>query len=135
MALSAHPTLLDNGPAILAARAATVGRIVQHIINGYTVGQSYATVTGNSVMNTAMVAGDFVLSNGASSSRTLTVGAKNSVTATGNATSGDLHTALVDTVSSEVLAVSDESSNINIASGNNYNIGSWTMNFAQPTQV
>jgi hypothetical protein len=124
-------TLDDNGLGVLAARAATAGRIVMHIIAPYSDADSYATVTGNSKMNVAMAAGDFTLSS-SDQDRVLTVAAKSGVTATAAATSADLHTALVDTVTSEVILVTD-SADINIASGNTYNIGSWTYTVTDPT--
>ena len=124
-------TIDDNGLALFATRAATAGRIVQHIFGPYTEGDSYATVLTNSKADMAMVAADFTLSS-SGQNRVLTVAAKSSVTADANATSVDLHTALVDTVTSEVLYVTD-SADINLASGNTYNVGSWTITNTDPT--
>ena len=108
-----HPTLIDNGPALLATRAATTGRIVERLLSAYTSGDSVGTVTTNSVAGPlAMTAGDFTLANGASSSRVLTIAGKTH-TLTAGITSPAApvpYRALVDTVTGEVLFVGQATS-------------------------
>ena len=134
-----HPTLIDNGPALLATRAATSGRIVERLLSAYSNGDSLVTVTANTVAGPlAMVAGDFVLSNGASSSRVLTIAAKTH-TLTAGITSPAApvpYRALVDTVTSEVLFVGQSASiggsTPPWVSGGTVAVGAVTVTFSQP---
>lgn len=108
-----HPTLTDNGPALLAARAATSGRIVERLLSAYTNGDSLAAVTSNTVAAPlAMVPGDFVLADGASASRVLTIAGKTH-TLTVGITSPAVpvpYRAFVDAVTGEVLLVGQATS-------------------------
>lgn len=135
MAKWAHSDLLDNGPqGAIVTPAATANRIVEHVIKAYASGDSYATVTGNSIGNVSLAAGDVPLSGGAGSARTMTVAAKSGVTA--SASSGatpNLHFAIVDSTSSKVLLVTDETSDQVVTSGNTINLPSWTYVSGQPT--
>lgn len=137
-----HATFIANGPALLAARAATTGRIVERLLSAYTNGDSLVTVTANTVAGPlAMVAGDFVLSNGPSASQVLTIAAKTH-TLTAGITSPAApvpYRALVDTVTSEVLFVG-QSASIGgsappwVASGT-VAMGAITLTFGQPTSA
>lgn len=135
MAKWAHATLLDNGPQVIVTRAATANRIVQHVIKAYTAGDSYATVTStNSVGNVALAAADVPLSGAAGAARTMTVASKTGTNATANSGAGpNLHLAIVDTTTSEVLLVTDETTDQVITSGNPLTFPSWTYAVGQPT--
>jgi hypothetical protein len=130
----ANSSLQDNGPqGALITPAGTAGRIKQHVIKAYAANDSYATVVGNSVAVVDMAAADLVLSGAASATRVMTTAAKNSVSTTANSgASPDLHLALVDSTSSLVILVTDETSNQVITSGNQVNIPSWTYSVPQP---
>lgn len=129
MAKWVHADVLDGELNVIKTNAN-----VMHLIKAYSAGDSYATVTGNSVANYSMVSGDYTLGNGASSSRTLTTGAKSGNTATANSgATPNLHIAFVDSTNSKVLAVTDETSDQEIVSGNGVNIPAITFTATQPT--
>ena len=134
MAKFALTTLLDGGSDLLRTRAATTSRIKQHVIKAYTAGDAYSTVvTTNSCGSVDMVAGDFVQSGAAGASRVTTIGAKSiSLTANSGATP-NLHIAIVDSTTSEVLLVTDETSDQVLTSGGTFNVPSWTWTLGQPT--
>jgi hypothetical protein len=135
MAKWANALILDGGTDLIRTRAGTAGRIKMHVIKAYAAGDSYATVvTTNSCGSVDMVPGDYVQSGAAGAARTTTVAAKNGVNVTANSGAApDLHIAHVDSVSSEVLYVTDETSNQVLTSGNTMNIGSHTYAVGQPT--
>lgn len=135
-----HQTLIDNGPALLATRAATTGRIVERLLSAYANGDSLGTVTSNTVAGPlSLTAGDFALANGASASRVLTIAAK-SHTLTVGITSPAApvpYRALVDTVTGEVLFVGQAASIGGSAPpwaiGGSVAVGAITVAFSQPT--
>lgn len=135
MAKWASASLLDGGSDLLRTLAATTGRIKQHVIKAYAAGDGYSTVAAtNSCGSVDMVAADFVQSGAADAARTTTIGAK-SITSLG-ASSGagpNLHIALVDSVDSAVLLVTDETTDQVLTAGNQFNIPSWTYVVGQPT--
>lgn len=133
MAKWANATLLDGGSDTLRTLAGTASRVKQHIIKAYTAGDSYSTVvTTNSCGSVDMVAGDFVQSGAAGAARVTTIGAKSiSLTANSGATP-NLHIAIVDSVSSAVLLVTDETSDQVLTSGGTFNVPSWTYTVNQP---
>ena len=73
---------------------------VLHVIKQYALGDTYATVTGNSIANTAMATTDYTLAGAAGAARTLTTaagktataGGSSSVSTTGTATAGSATT-------------------------------------------
>lgn len=134
MAKFANTLLLDGGSDLIRTRAGTASRVKMHVIKAYTAGDSYATVvTTNSCGSVDMVAGDFVQSGGATAARTTTVGAK-AITLGANSGAGpNLHIAIVDSVSSDVLLVTDETSDQVLTSGNTFNVPAWTYAVGQPT--
>lgn len=135
MAKWANANLLDGGSDLLRTRAATTNRIMQHVIKAYTAGDSYSTVvTTNGCGSVAMVAGDFVQSGAAGAARVTTIGAKaiSSLSASSGA-SPNLHIAIVDSTTSEVILVTDETTDQVLTSGNPFNIPSWTYTVGQPT--
>lgn len=133
MAKWANALIQDGGSDLLRARAATTSRIKEHVIKAYAAGDSYATVTGNSCGSVDMAAADFVQSGAAGATRSTAVAAKAgvSLTASSGATP-NLHLALVDSTTSEVLLVTDETSDQVLTSGNTANFPAWNYTVAQP---
>jgi hypothetical protein len=132
MAKFAGVSVLDGGSDLIRTRAGTASRIKQHIIKAYAAGDSYATVTGNSCGSVDMVAGDFVQSGASGASRVTTIAAKSISLSAGSGASPNLHVAIVDSVSSEVLWVTDETTDQVLFNGGTFNIPSWTMTLPQP---
>lgn len=134
MAKWANALVQDGGTDLLRTRAATTNRIKQVVIDAYSAGDSYATVTGNSCGDISLVAADMVQSGAAGAARVTTFAAK-AITLTANSTNStpDTHIAVVDTVSSEVLFVTDETNNQQLFSGNTFNAPAWTISAGQPT--
>ncbi|MGL4576906.1 MAG: hypothetical protein ACRCV9_19115 [Burkholderiaceae bacterium] len=134
MAKWANAIILDGGSDLVRTRAGlSAGRVKMHAIKEYTAGDSYATVvTTNSCAVVDMAPGDYVQSG--ASNRVTTTAAKSSVSITANSgAEPDLHIAHVDSVSSEVLFVTDETSNQVLTSGNTCSIPSHTFTWQQPT--
>lgn len=125
----------DGGSDLIRTRAGTAARVKMHVIKAYAAGDSYATVvTTNSCAVVDMATADYVQSGAASAPRVTTTAAKNGVSVvTGSGASPDLHIAHVDSVSSEVLFVTDETSNQVLTSGNTVNIPAHTYTVNQPT--
>lgn len=133
MAKWAASIVLDGGSDLIRTRAGTVARVKMHVIKAYAAGDSYATVTGNSCAVVDMVAGDYVQSSSGLNRRT-TIGAKNGVSVTANSGAApNLHIAHVDSVSSEVLYVTDETSDQVLTAGNQVNVPAHTYDVNQPT--
>lgn len=128
MAKYAHPDVLDGG--LNAIRNAANQ---WHVIRNYSAGDSYATVQGNSLGNVTMVSSDYVLANGSGSSRTLTTPSNKAANATAASGAGpNLHFAFVDTATSRVLWVTDETTDQVIASGNPMSLPALTYTSLQP---
>ena len=129
MAKWTNDLVLDNG---LSWIGSSVDKM--YLIKAYTPGDSYATVVGNKVAEVAMTSGDVPISDGAVNGRTVTVAAKNAITLTASTgTTPNLHIALVKAAAtSTVLAVTDETTNQEMASGIEVNIPSWTINISDP---
>lgn len=134
MAKWANSLVLDGGSDLIRTRAGTTSQVKMHVIKAYSAGDSYSTVvTTNSCGSVDMVTGDFVQSGAAGAARVTTVGAKN-ITLNANSGAGpNLHIALVDSVNSAVLLVTDETSDQVLTSGNTFNVPSWTYTVGQPT--
>lgn len=134
MAKWANLLVLDGGPDLIRTRAGTTSQVKMHVIKAYSAGDSYSTVvTTNSCGSVDMVTGDFVTTGAAGAARVTAVGAKN-ITLNANSGAGpNLHIALVDSVNSVVLLVTDETSDQVLTSGNTFNVPSWTYTVGQPT--
>lgn len=102
-----HSDVLDNGLAYIQANATRL-----HLINGYTNGDSYATVVAASVCEVIIDSADFTLDTpAATSNRRITLAAQSGV-ADGTASgTPPLYYAIVDATNSKVLWVTDESNN------------------------
>lgn len=104
---------------------------VMHAISAYAAGDSYATVTGNSLADVAMTPDtDFTKADGDTSGRKVTVAAKSGVTVdvTGTAT----HIALVRSTDSSVRYVTTCTSQP-LTLGNTVNFPAWKIEIADPT--
>lgn len=134
MAKWASVSLLDGGSDLIRTLAGTAARVKMHVIKAYAASDSYSTVvTTNSCGSVDMVAGDFVQSGAAGAARVTAVAAK-AITLTANSGAGpDLHIAIVDSVSSAVLLVTDETSNQVLTSGGTFNAPTWNYTVGQPT--
>jgi hypothetical protein len=115
MSKYAHADVLDNGPKYIKD---TCNKVI--LINAYSA--VFATVNGaNKVAEAALVTGDFAIAGADGASRTLTA------TITGKAGGNalltvnpgtNMHLAFVDTVTSKVLYVTEESTDQVVTSGN-----------------
>jgi hypothetical protein len=108
--------VLDNGPNFIKNNCNS-----WVVVASYTFGDSYATVTGGSnvLAQVSMASGDFT--NGASGNdRTLTVASGKS-DASANNSGTSTHFAFLDTATSKVLWVTEETSNQSITAGNPVN--------------
>jgi hypothetical protein len=122
-----HPNVLDNGLNLIKNSAQRVA-----VIKNYTAGDSYATVTGNIIAAAATASADYTLGNQGSDGRKVTSTAKSPVASASSAEGDNLRFALLDDTNSVVLAVTDETSDQVITSGNAVNIPALTFNFNQP---
>lgn len=127
MAKWVHPDVLDLGLTEIKTDANSM-----RLLSAYAAGDSYATVNAASIAAAAMASGDYTLGNGASSSRTLTTAAKSAAASAGSGASPDLHIAFVDTATSRVLWVTDETSNQVVTSGNPVNFPALVYTSSQP---
>lgn len=102
------------------------------LLKTYTFGDSYATVnTTNNIGFVAVSGADMTLeSNG--NARRIVVAAKTITGATDSGAAPDLHVAIVDTVNSRVLVVTDETSDQQIFNGNDVNVPTWNITMNQP---
>jgi hypothetical protein len=128
MAKWVNTSVLDGGLNVVKNSATKM-----LLIKNYTAGDSYATVTGNSVAAATMASTDFTLAG--TSARTLTTATK-SATATGAAlgtgNGQDHHIAFTDG-SATVLWVTDETGEAANASGDTINFPSVVLTVNQPT--
>jgi len=122
-----HTDVLDNGLNEIVNNGD-----VLHVISAYAAADNYATVTGNSVANYSLAGGDKTLAAHATTGRKVTIGAKSGNNATATAASPDLHLAVVDSVNSKVLYVTDETSDQPITSGNPVNTPAFDLQLPQP---
>ena len=102
----AHPDVLDGG--LLAIKNNAVRLL---LVKNYTAGDSYATVTGNAVASVTLTSADFTIGNGANGSRTITLAAGKTATATGAALAagnGQDHEFALTDGSARVLCMLDE---------------------------
>lgn len=129
----ASATLLDGGPDVIRTRAATANRIKQFVLKAYAAGDSYDTVTGNKCGEVAMTAADFTTAGAAGSPRVTTVAAKSISLTADSGTGPDVHIALVDTTTSEVVYVTDETNNQQLYNGNTFTCPAYTYTVGQPT--
>jgi hypothetical protein len=126
----AGAVVLQNGPQLIITRAGTANRVRLHLLSSYTLAQSYATVLANSLGAVSLVGGDLGLAANGNNQR-LTVGAK-TLPVSVTAAAGDRHVAVLDEVSSEVLLVTDETTDQAVTAGNNFSVPAFTYDVQQP---
>lgn len=127
----ANQLVLDGG-----LNAIKTGATVMRLIKSFAITDTHATVVGNTVASVAMASGDFTIANDVNDTngapkRKLTVAAKPGVTASaGSGAAPDLHIAFTD--GTNVLWVTDETSNVVVNSGDTVNFPSITYTVNQP---
>lgn len=121
--------VLDEGLTILDTDANEL-----HLLRAYSAADNYVTVTStNSLGSVAIAGGDITLGAQGTNGRQAVVAQKTVLSATASGVTPDLHVALVDTVNSLVLAVTDETSDQEIFGGNNVTIPTFNCKMNQPT--
>ena len=106
------------------------------LLSGYSAADNWATVSANKVGEAAINNSNFsgIGAGGAANSRQITFsGVTGSATAT--STGNNLHMAIVDTTNSKVLAVTNETTNVDIADGADLTFPSFYLQVNQPTQA
>lgn len=115
MSRYSHPDVLDNGIAYIKANCNAAILITAFATD-------YATVNGaNKIAEATLVTGDFAISGADGAARVLTgtIAGKAAGNAAQSLADGTvMHVAFVDTTTSKVLHVTEESSNQPITSGN-----------------
>lgn len=127
MAYFLHQDVQDAALAHIQANCDQIAAV-----KAYTVGDSYATVMdgSNVTVSAAMTSADFALSNGASNARVLTSASK---TATASGSGDPTHIVFVNTATSKILGVTQESSGVSVTAGVSYTIPSIPLEMRQPT--
>jgi hypothetical protein len=126
MARFEHADVMDNGLAYLKAQCNKIA-----LISGYTVGDSYATVNAAILADAAMTSADIVLGS-SGNNRTATVAGKTDPSANAGGGGANSHTALLDTVNSKVLYVTEEDAAQSIIAGNAVAIAGFVITRTQP---
>lgn len=89
-----------------------------YVIKAYAEGDDYATVISNSVGYATMVTSDYTITGAYNAARVMTFASGKTFTASpGSGAAPDLHFAFVDSTTSRVLYVTDETTNVVIGSG------------------
>lgn len=123
-----HPDVLDKGLVEIAAKGNSI-----RLLKTYAAGDSYAVVNGtNTICSAAMTGTDFTLQNQGVNGREQAVGAKTGTASAGSGATPDLHVAIVDTVNSIVLVVTDETSDREVLNGDPINFPAFKIQNNQP---
>lgn len=127
MAKYAHPDVLDNGPAHIRTNCNRMAAV-----SAYAFGDSYAAVNAAILADVAMDPSDFTLGS-AGNNRTLTT-ASGKQDSAANASGGGagMHIAFLDTATSRVLWVTEETSDQTITAGNPITFPSLVYTVNQP---
>ena len=131
MAKFASTSVLDGGSDVIRAAGAVASRVKMHVIKAYTAGDTYATVIAASCGSVDMLAADYVQSS-ISLNRRTTIAAKSITLTVGSGAAPNLHIAHVDSVSSVVLYVADETTDQVLTAGNTFNVPAHTFDVNQP---
>lgn len=126
MAKYAHADVLDGGLNAIRNNATQM-----LLLKAYAPGDSYATVSGNTICAVAMSTADYTLSGAEGAGRVLTVAAKSGTASVSSGPSPDLHIAFTDG-SAKVLLVTDETSDQVVTSGNTVGFPNLTYTSNQP---
>ena len=126
---------MDSGLSYPAGRVAASKSLRIHLLKAYAQGDTYATCIGNSVGSNSvdLVTGDFALANQGTLGRKLTVATKGILISAGTGAGPDLHVALLNMTDSEVLLVTDETTNEQLYIGDVRQIPAMVLNDNQPT--
>src|SRR5690606_24151865 len=111
MAKFASANVLDNGPQYIKDNCDKMA-----VVSAYTFGDSYSTVNAVILADVAMTGADFTMGS-SGNDRTLTT-ASGKQDASADATGAASHIVFLDTVGSEVLWVTEETSGQTITTGN-----------------
>ena len=106
--------------------------VTVRLLDTYTQGDNFSTVDANTIASAAITSGDFTGPSSSGQNRRLTFSGKTG-TATANSSVQALHIALCS--ASVVYAVTDETSDQPITSGNPVTFPTFYMQSSQPTQV
>lgn len=128
MARYAHPDVLDNGPAYIKANCNKMA-----LISAYTFGDSYATVNAAILAEVAMTTTDFTLANSGNNRSLTTASGKSDSAANASGGGATMHIAFLDTATSKVLWVTEETSDQTITAGNPVNFPALVYAANQPT--
>lgn len=124
------PNVMDEG---LNRIVNTVNEM--RVVSAYTQNDTYATIVTNTVCLITTSPTDFTLGNQGTFGRQITVGAKSGTASASSGAGPDLHVALCISGQTEVSAVTDETTDQEITSGNPINVPSFTIKMNQPTLV
>lgn len=125
------PLVFDNGLNEIVSNANALWLVKDPVAND-AINNNYAALDAKRVASVTLAGGDKVLADYASG-RQVTTAAKTDSAADADSVGGDdLHFALVDTVNSRVLAITDETTDQAITSGNGVNLPSLGWKIAQP---
>jgi hypothetical protein len=116
----------DGGSDLLRSRAATANRLQYHLLRAYAAADSYATVLTNSLGSTACVPADFVQSGASGAPRVTTFATKNITLTAASGAAPDRHVAIVDSTTSEVLVVTDDTVDTVVTAGGVYTAPAFT---------
>lgn len=125
MAKWAHSSVLDQGPNLIKTSATKM-----LLISAYVIGDSYATVVANKLVEVTMTSSDYTLAS-AVLNRTMTTATK---TGTATAAAGgtpDLHYAFTNGTDT-VYWVTDDTSNIPVSIGMTWNFPAIVWTSQQP---
>jgi hypothetical protein len=122
-----NPDVLDRGLNEVKNNAS-----VMALISSFSVGDSYAVVSGRKLAEVVMNPADFVLGPFGTNERKIDVATKNATATTSSTATPDLHIALLDGNTNRVLVVADETSDQAITSGNPITFPAWEIRGRQP---
>jgi len=124
----ANILVLDNGLLEIKNNCDEV-----RLVSSYASNDSYATVVANTLSHVVLAPGDFSISGASGSSRVLTTAAgKQDPSAAASGGGASMHFAYCDSIGSNVLWVTDETSGQNIFAGNAVNYPALTYSSLQP---
>lgn len=127
MAIWANNDVIDNGPAYVKANCNKLA-----LISTYTAGDSYSTVNGNILADVAMSSTDLVIATSGADRALTSASGKQDASANASGGGANMHFAFLDTATSKVLLVTEETSNQTIAAGNPVNFPSIVATFKAP---
>lgn len=130
MAKGVHPSVLDNGPAYLAANCTSIVAVV-----AFAPGMSYAAATaaGNVVASAPIAPADFSFTDGAAGARVLNNAAKTDSAA--DAAGDPTHFLFLDDTTQRVLRWTDETTVGAVSAGGQVSLPNIPLIVRQPVTV